>query len=48
MDPLIRLGEVTKRYASGGVPALDQVSLEVAAGEAVAVMGLSGSGRRRC
>ena len=45
MDALIRLGEATKRYAAGGTAALDHVSLEVAAGEAVAVMGPSGSGK---
>ena len=45
MDALIRLGEATKRYAAGGTAALNQVSLEVAAGEAVAVMGPSGSGK---
>ena len=44
MDALIRLGEVTKRYVAGGAPALDHVSLEIAEGEAVAVMGPSGSG----
>jgi len=44
MDALISLGEATKRYA-GGATALDQVSLDVAAGEAVAVMGPSGSGK---
>ena len=45
MDALIRLGEVTKLYAAGGTPALDHVSLDVMAGEAVAVMGPSGSGK---
>ncbi len=45
MDALIRLGDVTKRYAAGGPPALDNLSLSVAAGEAVAVMGPSGSGK---
>ena len=45
MDALIELSEVTKRYAAGGVPALDRVSVQVAAGEAVAVMGPSGSGK---
>jgi putative ABC transport system ATP-binding protein len=45
MTALILLGEVTKRYVAGGAPALDRVSLQVAAGEAVAVMGPSGSGK---
>jgi putative ABC transport system ATP-binding protein len=45
VDALIELGEVTRRYAVGGAPALDHVSLNVAAGEAVAVMGPSGSGK---
>ena len=45
MDALIDIGEVTKRYAAGADPALDRVSLAVAAGEAVAVMGPSGSGK---
>ena len=45
MNALIELCEVTKRYAASGVPALDRVSLQVAAGEAVAVMGPSGSGK---
>ena len=45
MDPLIQLREVTKRYAADGNPAVDNVSLQVAAGEAVAVMGPSGSGK---
>jgi putative ABC transport system ATP-binding protein len=42
---MIRLTEVTKRYAADGQPALDRVSLEVTSGEAVAVMGASGSGK---
>jgi putative ABC transport system ATP-binding protein len=42
---LIELAEVTKRYSSDGQPAVDRVSLQVAAGEAVAVMGPSGSGK---
>jgi putative ABC transport system ATP-binding protein len=45
VNALIKLSEVTKRYAAGGVPALDRVSVQVAAGEAVAVMGPSGSGK---
>ena len=47
MDTLIKLSEATKSYAASGVPALDHVSLAVAAGEAVAVMGPSGSGQAR-
>ena len=45
MDALICVSEVTKRYQGDGRPALDRVSLTVAAGEAVAVMGPSGSGK---
>jgi putative ABC transport system ATP-binding protein len=45
MDALIQLSEITKQYDSGGHPAVDDVSLTVAAGEAVAVMGPSGSGK---
>jgi putative ABC transport system ATP-binding protein len=43
-DALVQVSGVTKRY-NGGRPALDQVSVAVAAGEAVAVMGPSGSGK---
>jgi putative ABC transport system ATP-binding protein len=45
MDALVELETVTKRYDSSAAPALDDVSLTVAAGEAVAVMGPSGSGK---
>jgi putative ABC transport system ATP-binding protein len=45
MNAIIELADVTKRYSGDGAPALDQVSLRVAAGEAVAVMGPSGSGK---
>jgi putative ABC transport system ATP-binding protein len=42
---VIELAEVTKRYSGDGQPAVDRVSLLVAAGDAVAVMGPSGSGK---
>ena len=45
MDTVIELAEVTKRYSGDGQPAVDRVSLEIGAGEAVAVMGPSGSGK---
>ena len=42
---VIRLDGVTKTYQSGAPPALADVSIDVAAGEVVAVMGPSGSGK---
>jgi putative ABC transport system ATP-binding protein len=42
---VIRLDGVTKTYQSDGPPALGDVSMSVAAGEVVAVMGPSGSGK---
>ena len=45
MDALIRLQEVTKRYDSDAAPAVDGVSMQIAPGESVAVMGASGSGK---
>ena len=42
---VIRLDGVTKNYQAGSPPALADVSLTVAAGETVAVMGPSGSGK---
>jgi len=45
VDTLVQLENVTKRYDNGAAPAVDNVSLAVAAGEAVAIMGPSGSGK---
>ena len=44
-DEVIRLDGVTKTYQAGAQPALADVSMGVAAGEVVAVMGPSGSGK---
>ena len=44
-DDLIRLDNVTKTYQAGAPPALADLSMDVAAGEVVAVMGPSGSGK---
>jgi len=45
MDALVELSDVTKRYDGDGAPAVAHVSLAVAPGESVAVMGPSGSGK---
>ncbi len=45
LDYVIRLDGVTKTYQAGAAPALANVSMGVAAGEVVAVMGPSGSGK---
>ncbi len=46
-EPLVRARRLSKRYGKGDglVRAVDEVDLEVAAGEAVAVMGPSGCGK---
>ncbi len=44
-DDVIRLDGVTKTYQAGAPPALADLSMHVAAGEVVAVMGPSGSGK---
>lgn len=45
--PLLELREVSRRYTRGGVdvPAVDGVSLSVAAGEILALVGASGAGK---
>ena len=45
MDDLCSSRDVTKRYDSDGSPAVAHVSMEVARGESVAIMGPSGSGK---
>jgi putative ABC transport system ATP-binding protein len=44
-DAMIEICGVTKRYEGAGRPAVDEVSLTVASGESVAMMGPSGSGK---
>src|SRR5690349_8163690 len=44
-QPVIELDSVTKVYQVGAPPALYEVSMSVASGEVVAVMGPSGSGK---
>lgn len=45
MDALVQINDVTKRYDGSAAPAVDGITLEIGAGEAVAVMGPSGSGK---
>jgi len=45
MDVLVQLTDVGKRYDGDGSPAVAHVSMEVACGESVAIMGPSGSGK---
>ena len=42
---IISLENVTKRYSAGGAPALQNISLDVEAGEFVFIVGDSGSGK---
>jgi sulfonate transport system ATP-binding protein len=43
--PVVSLRHVTRRFAEAGVVALDDVSLDIQAGERVAIIGRSGSGK---
>lgn len=43
--PLVRLSDVSKVYVDGNVRALDHVSMQILAGEYLAIMGPSGSGK---
>jgi putative ABC transport system ATP-binding protein len=45
MDTLVQLSDVTKQYEDDKRPAVAQVTLDVGAGESVALMGPSGSGK---
>ena len=45
MDTLVQLTDVSKTYDNDGAPAVAHVSIEVARGESVAIMGPSGSGK---
>lgn len=43
--PLLQLRQLTKRYAGQEIPALDQLTLTIEAGEILALVGASGSGK---
>jgi osmoprotectant transport system ATP-binding protein len=45
MTPIIAFEQVTKIYTAGDRPALDEVTLEIARGAFVAIVGQSGSGK---
>ena len=45
MDTLVQLSDVSKQYGSDGSPAVAHVSMQVARGDSVAIMGPSGSGK---
>ncbi len=45
MTPAITFDNVTKRYGESGRPAVDEISLSIAPGEFLALVGQSGSGK---
>lgn len=45
MDALVQIDDVTKRYDGSARPAVDGMNLEIAPGDAIAVMGPSSSGK---
>ncbi len=45
MDPLLSVSCLSKRYDAGGLPVVNGLSLDVAAGELVALLGPSGCGK---
>jgi putative ABC transport system ATP-binding protein len=45
METLVQLSAITKHYDNDGPPAVDNVNLDIKAGESVAMMGPSGSGK---
>ena len=45
MDALVQLENVTKQYDNGAAPAVADVTMTIAPGESVAIMGPSGSGK---
>jgi len=45
MDPIIRVDHLVKRYKKAAVPAVDDISFDVAPGELFAFLGPNGAGK---